>query len=154
TRPRGQDSDPTDAQVRQLDHPSFNERLRAQAALIKKGREILSILTAALADSKTAPVARRHLVWALDGIAGGTPEATVPLMEALKADVPDVRAQAARALGERRVPIAVEALAGLLKDADPTVRLQAIVALGRIGDAQAIPALLPVLADPDVYLAF
>ena len=38
TRPRGKDSDPIDAQIKQLDHPSFNERMRAQAALIKKGR--------------------------------------------------------------------------------------------------------------------
>ena len=38
TRPRGRDSDPIAAQLAQLDHPSFNERMRAQAALIKQGR--------------------------------------------------------------------------------------------------------------------
>ena len=38
TRPRGKDSDPIEAQIEQLDHPSFNERMRAQAALIARGR--------------------------------------------------------------------------------------------------------------------
>ena len=55
-------------------------------------------------------VAKRHLVWVLDAIAGGTPEASYPLIDALKSPNRDVRAQAARALGERAVPIAVEPL--------------------------------------------
>ena len=40
TRPRrrGKDSDPIEAQIRQLGHPSFNERFRAQTALINKAR--------------------------------------------------------------------------------------------------------------------
>ena len=114
TRPRGQDSDPVPAQIQQLDHPSFNERMRAQAALIKQGPAALGVVTAALADSKTPPTAQRHLVWVLDGIAGGRPEATTPLIDALRSSVPDVRAQAARALGERRVPIALEPLAMVL----------------------------------------
>jgi putative membrane-bound dehydrogenase-like protein len=154
SRPRGHDSEPIPDQIRQLDHPAFHERMRAQAALIKKGREALDAVTAALANPKADPVARRHLVWALDGIAGGSPEATLPLLEVLKAPVADLRAQAARALGERSVPIAVEPLLALLKDPEPTVRLQAVIALGRIGDAAAVPALLPPLADPDAFLAF
>ena len=44
-----------------------------------------------------------------------------------------MRAQAARALGERAVPIAVEPLVKRLKDGDLPVRLQAVIALGRIG---------------------
>ena len=44
-----------------------------------------------------------------------------------------MRAQAARALGERAVPIAVEPLVKRLKDGEPSVRLQAVIALGRIG---------------------
>ena len=67
-------------------------------------------VTAALANPKTDPVAKRHLVWVVDAIAGGTPEATYPLIDALKSPVADVRAQAARALGERTVPIAGEPL--------------------------------------------
>ena len=154
TRPRGQDSDSIDDQVRQLDHPSFNERIRAQSALVKKGREALDIVARALADPARNPVTRRHLLWALDGIAGGTPDATVPLLETLKAEPSELRAEAARALGQRQVPIAVEPLIALLKDTNPTVRLQAAIALGRIGDAKAVMALMPLVADPEVYVAF
>ena len=154
TRPRGSDADPIDAQLRQLDHPSYNERIRAQSALIKRGREALVAVQTALADPRTPPLALRHLVWALDGLAGGTPEATGPTIDALRSPVADVRAQAARALGIRRVPIAATPLVGLLKDADAPVRLQAVVALGRIGDGHAVAALLPFLADPEPFLAF
>src|SRR5581483_9923077 len=59
TRPRGQDSDPIDEQIRQLGHLSFNERMRAQRALIIKGREALPAASAALADAKSDPVAKR-----------------------------------------------------------------------------------------------
>ena len=154
TRPRGNDSDPIEAQIKQLDHPSFNERTRAQRALIRAGREALPVAIRALADSKTDPVALRHLVWVIDGIAGGSPEANKALLAALESPVADVRAQAARAFGERRDRTGESALVGLLKDSDPTVRLQAIIGLGRIGDGSAVPGLLPVLTDPDRYLAF
>ncbi len=156
TRPRGSDGDPVEAQIRQLDHPAFHERMRAQAALVRQGKKALVPLTAALASPKTDPVAKRHLLWVVDALAGATPEATYPLLELLKSSVPDLRAQAARALGERGVPLASarEALEGLLRDREPSVRLQATIALGRIGQAEAIPALLPVLAESDVYLAY
>lgn len=154
TRPRGQDSDPLDVQIKQLDHPSFNERMRAQAAIVRTGRDALGQVVAALTDAQTDPVARRHLLWALDGIAGGLPEATTPLIDLLDDQTPDLRAQAARALGERRVPIAPGPLTALLNDPEPTVRLQAVIALGRIGDPKAVASLLPALADADPFTAF
>ncbi|HEX3446991.1 MAG TPA: PVC-type heme-binding CxxCH protein, partial [Isosphaeraceae bacterium] len=154
TRPRRKDSDSIDVQIQQLAHPSFNERSRAQASLVRRGKTALPAVTAALADSATSPVAKRHLVWVIDAIAGGTPEATYPLIDALKSANRDVRAQAARALGERAVPIAMEPLLKRLRDGEPAVRLQVVIALGRIGQAQAIGALLPLVADPDVYLAY
>ncbi len=156
TRPRGSDSDPIAAQIRQLDHPSFHERMRAQRVLIAQGREAIDAVHSSLFDETTPVLARRHLVWALDAIAGGTPEATLPLIDLLRSPEADLRAQSARALGERKAPLeaAVEALMKRVKDPDPTVRLQAIIALGRIGDPQAVPAILPALAEPDVFLAF
>src|SRR5205814_5259162 len=91
----------------------------------------------------------------LDAIAGGTPEATMPILDVLKdAKEADLRAQAARALGERAVPIAVERLVAAVDDPEATVRLQAITALGRIGDPEAAPKLVPVLASDDRFLAF
>lgn len=154
TRPRGKDSDPIPSQIAQLDHPSFNERFRAQTALAKRGKEVLGPVREALSNLKTDPVARRHLVWVLDAVAGATPEATMPIMDALNDPAADVRAQAARALGERGVAIAVEPLVKGLNDSDPSVRLHCLIALGRIGDASAVSAVAPFVADADPYLAF
>jgi putative membrane-bound dehydrogenase-like protein len=154
TRPRGNDKDPIPDQLAQLDHPSFNERMRAQRALIQRGQVSLGAVTAALVDPNRNVIARRHLIWALDGIAGGTPEASLPIMDVLKSPEADLRAQAARALGQRRVPLAVDPLLSLLTDAEPTVRLQAVIALGRIGDPHSVAALIPVLADAERWVAF
>src|SRR5262249_16222298 len=78
----------------------------------------------------------------------------IPLMDQLRSPHADVRAQAARALGERKAPIAVEALVLLLSDAEPAVRLEVITALGRLGSAGSVPALLSHLAQEDRFLAF
>ncbi len=154
TKPRGSDSDPIEAQIKALDHPSLNERTRAQLALIRMGKRAIGPVSAALTDPKTPPVAARHLIWTLDGIVGGTPEATQPIMNMLASSVPDVRAQAARALGDRQAAIAEDALRKLLKDPEPAVRLQAVVALGKIGNPASVRDLAPILAADDVYLAF
>jgi putative membrane-bound dehydrogenase-like protein len=155
TRPRGKDSDPVRDQIRQLDHPAFNERFRAQSALIRRGKkETLNTALDALSNPATPSVARQHLVWVVDALAGATPEASYPLMEALKSPDADLRGQAARALGERAVPIAVDPLVLLLKDTKPANRLQAAIALGRIGDKEAIPALFALLEERDSYLVY
>jgi putative membrane-bound dehydrogenase-like protein len=154
TRPRGKDSDSIEDQIKQLDHPSFNERMRAQRALIKKGREAQQPAMVALLSPKTNPIARRHLVWVIDGIQGGALGAEAVLSIALRTAEPEVLAQAARALGERRENATLAGLLPLLRDRDPVVRLQAIIALGRIGDEGAIPNLFPLFAEEDRYLAF
>ena len=154
TRPRGNDSDPIEDQFKQLDHPSWNERMRAQRAIIKAGKPALDKAYAMLVDPAVDPVARRHLVWVVDGIAGGTPDAGA-LLIALVSTSEDVRAQAIRAFGERRDRAATDTLIAVLEaDKSPVVRLQTIIALGRIGESKAVPALLPILTDPDRYLAF
>ncbi len=154
TRPRGSDSDSIEDQIKALDHPSFNERMRAQLALIGGGKSTLGAVIAALSDAKTGSVAKRHLVWVVDGIAGGTPAATGPLVDALMSPLADVRAQAARALGERAVELAVYPIVALLSDPEPSVRLQAVIALGRIGRSEAVPSLVPLVAAADDTLAF
>ena len=137
-----------EAQIRQLDHPAYQERIRAQAALVRQGKNVLVPVTDALAAPKTDPIAKRHLVWVVDALAGGTPEATYRLLELLKSNVARPAGPGgpcAWANGMCRSQR--EPLESLLQDREPSVRLQATIALGRIGQAQAIPALLPVLAD-------
>ncbi len=153
TRPRGQDSDPLDAQFRQLDHPSYNERMRAQSAIIRAGRSGWNQAVALLVDPAVAPLARRHLVWIVDALAvDSAAEETVLLAQHFRAE--DVRAQVIRAVGERRSKSAVAEVVAALADSSPVVRLQAIIALGRIGDPATVAPLLPILTDLDRTLAF
>ena len=155
TQPRGNDSDPLAKQFAALDHASFNERTRAQLAIVKMGKNALRDAEAALVNPKTSPVAKRHLVWIVDDLAEGTLEGTIPLRNALESPIADVRAQAARALGLRAVPIVVDDLVKIASsDPEPSVRLQAVIALGRIGDAKAVATLGPILLDSDPTLAF
>lgn len=152
--PRGHDTLPLGEQVKLLSHPSYNERMRAQHALVRAGESALSTITAALDGPEVPALAKRHLIWALDGLAGGTPGASLPLIEQLGSPHADVRAQAARALGERRATIAVDHLVALLNDPEPSVRLQAITALNRLGEPRTAEALVPHLTEPDQFLAF
>jgi putative membrane-bound dehydrogenase-like protein len=153
TRPRGTDADPLEAQFKQLDHPSWNERMRAQRAIIKAGKPAMAKAFEMLIGESVSPLARRHLVWVIDGIAGG-PADTMGLLFALRDPSEDVRAQVIRAFGERRNRGAARPVISYLRDKSPSVRLQAIIALGRIGEAEGTSALLPILTDPDRYLAF
>lgn len=80
------------------------------------------------------------------------PAAIPALKEALADDKPQVRRQAARALGKMGpdAEAAVSDLTKALNDADPTVREAAAQALGKIGPAAApaIPDLIKALEEP------
>jgi putative membrane-bound dehydrogenase-like protein len=156
--PRGTDSDPIPDLIAALDHPAYAERMRAQAELIRRGGEALEPVQIEL-ERRSAGAAGSerslpHLVWILDGIAGRSPAASMPLIRLLDNHHVLLRREAARALGQRQVPLATDALSRLLDDASAEVRLEAAIALGRIGDLQAVPALAARLNDPDSYVAF
>ncbi len=153
-RPRGSDSDPVASQIAALAHPSYNERVRAQRALTRLGSKALVAVKAALNDAATGAVAQRHLVWVVDAIEAGSADEVATLSRVLKSNVPDVRAQAARALGERGARGSTDALISLLSDGEPSVRLQAAIALGRVGEGRAVPALTVLLTDADLYVSF
>lgn len=137
-----------------LASPSYGERIAIQAELVRRGRDVLPVVVSALHRPDVPARVGRHLVWVVDQIAGGTPEASVPLIEALRSPVAEVRAQAARALGLRRVPIAVDGLLPLAESGDPEVMLQALIALGRIGDPAKLGPLTAKLTDRDPLIAF
>ena len=67
---------------------------------------------------------------------------------------PDLRIQAALALGTQRGPEAVEALLTALGDEDPNVRFHAIESIGRLAPAAAIEALTAIAESRDFFLAF
>ncbi len=146
-----------------LMHPAFSERMKAQEDLIRLARKDAETLRLArmhllangpLPQPLTHPLIKRHLVWVINAVEGDRPSGRDALIGALRATDAEVRAQAARALGERGTKEAVAPLAKALRDDDPSVRLHALIALGRIGDPDAVPAIVPLTADSDPFLAF
>jgi HEAT repeat protein len=81
-------------------------------------------------------------------------EVTAPLAELLKDPNPDVRIQAALALGEQPPQAATPALLGALEDADVNVRFHAIEALGRLRAPEAVGPLAALAESRDFFLAF
>lgn len=155
---RGHKGDSLEAEIKQLSHPAFGERMRAQNAIIALGYkpQVVSALQSALASDQTPDLAKRHLIWALEDVAGGGPDSTMPIIKQLKsAKSADVRAQAARALGLRQAAIAKDALVDTVKnEVTPEVALQALIALGRLGDESAIPMIAANLGSADPYIDY
>ena len=80
---------------------------------------------------------------------------TLPtLIEFLNDTDPDLRMQAALALGEQRDLNAVAALLTALEDDDSNVRFHAIEALGKIGSIEAAEPLAQIAESQDFFLAF
>ncbi len=75
--------------------------------------------------------------------------AVKPLIEALEADDPLIRRQAADALGRIGDPRAVEPLIATLKDRDSLIRGHAVQAIGRIKDPSAVTSLVAILNSKD-----
>ena len=91
---------------------------------------------------------------ALQVLAASEVETLSPLLELLKDSDPDLRMQAALALGEQRDARAVEGLIETLKDDDTNVRYHAIEAFGKLKAAEAVDALVEIAESRDFFLAF
>lgn len=135
-----------------LGHNDMRVRLEAQFTLAERKAQ-KELEAAALADKSL--LARLHGIWGLGQIGRKTPEAVKPLVALLDDPEIEVRANAAKVIGEARYEAAREKLLKLLKDDSSRVRFHAASALGRVGTIDVIPALFDVLAknkDGDEYL--
>jgi HEAT repeat protein len=79
---------------------------------------------------------------------------TTPLRELMKNPNPDVRIQAALALGDHPGRAGAAALLDALDDADLNVRFQAIESLGRHRASDAVAPLMALAESRDFFLAF
>jgi HEAT repeat protein len=104
---------------------------------------ILDILRASLQDSNPQVQAEAALSLAKFG-----ESAVDSLIDTLQNPHPNVRQNAAQALGEIRSDRAVESLINALQDPDEGVRYSAAEALGKIGDIQSATILSISLKDP------
>lgn len=104
-------------------------------------------LVDALSDAR--PEVRRIALWGLSEMRPAPPAAAEPVEHLLGDTSPQVRAQAARALGDLAAVAAAPAIARLLTDPDAAVRIDAAHALGDLQDPASRPALEASLRDPD-----
>jgi hypothetical protein len=82
------------------------------------------------------------------------PDATVPLIAALRKKNRTLRLGVIGALGEIRDPRALAALIERTRDTSSEIRWQAAIALGELGDPGATAALLDSLRDRDKYVRY
>jgi quinoprotein glucose dehydrogenase len=138
-----------------LAHPDQRIRQRAQFALCDAGAAGAAALrVVAAAPGPRLP--RLHAIWGLGYLARrGDRSAGVDLIAVLGDADAELRAQAAKMLGDAPNASARDALIGALGDAAARVRFYAAQALGRLGDARAVGPLLDLAranADRDAYL--
>jgi len=91
---------------------------------------------------------------ALQVLAATEVDTLSPLIELLNGPDPDLRMQAALALGDQRDARATAALIKALKDEDPNVRYHAIEALGKLKAVDALDAIAEIAESRDFFLTF
>jgi len=135
-----------------LGYPDIRVRRKAQFELARR-RDSQTLVRAA--RSGRNDVVRLHGMWGLWQLAlRNTPEAR-PLVALLSDGDAEIRAQAAKILGDVRYARAAEALVPLLADESNRVRFFAAEALGKLEHAPAFDGIIAMLAgndSADVYL--
>jgi quinoprotein glucose dehydrogenase len=164
----GFDKRPIEVLVKLFEHPDQRVRQEAQFALADHGQEAVPAFVT-LAKKGKHNLARIHAIWGLGQIGrhlSGKSEDDGRILKALeellKDENPEIRAQAARTLGDCAAGYYHVGLQLLLKDHEPRVRLYAALALARAGvylgpdvAEKTVPAVLEMLrdnADRDPYL--
>jgi len=133
-----------------LGHADWRVRLEAQYALAERGAASVEVLQAALASPGASPLARRHALWGLGQLGhrgiGNVPATLLGLLGDADAEV---RAQAARLLGDLGDTARAAALLPLLQDGSGRVRFFAAQSLAKLKTAEAVPALVRAVKEND-----
>ncbi|MBD0259731.1 MAG: HEAT repeat domain-containing protein, partial [Cytophagales bacterium] len=137
-----------------LANPDMRVRQKAQFALAKRGAAGADQFGKAI-KQRTHQLARVHGIWGTAQLARQDAKYARTLLPLLKDKDPEIRAQAAKWLGDVRYKEAGKALVPVLKDSYSRARFFAAEALGRIAYEPAIDPLVAMLLDnndEDVYL--
>jgi quinoprotein glucose dehydrogenase len=137
-----------------LEHPDQRVRLEAQFTLAERGETVAPALVGVARSGKTL-LARLHALWGLGQLGRQTPKVLADLVPLVQNGDAEVRAQAAKLLGDHRVGEGRRPLEALLQDPSPRVRFFAALALGKLGQKQSMDPVLDLLranADRDAYL--
>lgn len=143
-----------DALANLLKHADMRVRQKAQFELAGRGNKGLDIFKATLAD-RSHQLSRIHAIWGISQLARKDIKHAALLVPYLNDGDPEIRAQAARWIGDVRYKDAGAQLIALLKDDYARARFFAAEALGRTENASAIQPIIDMLAannDADNYL--
>lgn len=135
-----------------LEHEDMRVRQKAQFELVDRNAN--SVLFAAIENSSNQ-LARIHGIWGLAQLGRENKDAVEPLVEFLDDDDSEIRAQAAKMLGDVRYEPAADAIIPLLSDDGARARMFAAEALGRMEYEAAVAPIIEMLEannDEDVYL--
>lgn len=138
-----------------LAHPDMRVRQEAQFAIVGLGPVTASRTFIRVINAKNSDLfARLHSIWGLGQIAQHSQLAVNELNKLLEDPDAEVRAQAAKTLGNVSLG-SVRSLAQLLNDDNARVRFFAAMALSKFGDLESLEQLVEMLRannDQDVYL--
>ncbi len=129
-----------------LAHADMRVRLKAQFELARR-KDAAGL--AALAGAGGQQLSRIHAIWGLGQIARADATQASKILPLLRDTDAEIRAQAAKTLGDVRTQSAAAGLLPLLKDPAARPRFFAAEALGRLGYQPAVAPLVGMLADND-----
>lgn len=129
-----------------LYHDDMRVRLRSQFVLAASGSESADDLTT-IANGDENQLARLHAIWGLGQIGRSDPAVLSPVVKLLSDKDREVRAQAARVLGDARYEPSAGQLMQLLTDDSERVRFFAVLALGSLKHGNAIESIMAMLRD-------
>lgn len=132
-----------------LKNPDMRIRRKSQFELVKRGKKGAEVLKNN-AEQKDNQLARIHGIIGLSQIARlEDQQYAAPLVMLLKDNDPEIRAQAAKWLGDIKYSASGADLLPLLKDEHSRTRFFAAEAVGRIAYEPAINGMVELLADND-----
>lgn len=137
-----------------LKNPDQRVRQKAQFILAKRGGDGAAIFQQAI-EQREHQLARIHGIWGISQLARQAAHYAEPLLPLLTDEDPEIRAQAARWLGDMRYEKVGPALLPLLKDDYSRARFFAAEALGRIEYDSAVQPIIDLLEannDEDAYI--
>ncbi|MDT0689588.1 HEAT repeat domain-containing protein [Salegentibacter sp. F188] len=137
-----------------LKNPDMRVRQKAQFELAKRGSSGIEEFKESITQ-KGNQLARVHGIWGISQLAREDKKYARLLLPLLKDEDPEIRAQAAKWLGDIRYEEAGDQLLPLLKDTYSRARFFAAEALGRISYEPAIQPIIELLQtnnDEDAYI--
>lgn len=137
--------------IKLLAHADMRVRSEAQFELVDRNARA-TLIDALDSDDQ---LARIHAIWGLGQIARDSADAAEPLLALLDDADPEIRAQAAKVIGDAAYQPALKSLLANVSHSNARVRFFATQALGRLGNSEATAPIISMLEsnnDEDVYL--